>query len=100
MPGSSGWHARVASSRPPKAAGLAPLADDRQGVVEGIDPHFLRHRVGAEQAVPELAHLDPAVRHCPQFADPGAHGVEAVGHLLRTRPFQRQLAPWKHSARR
>jgi hypothetical protein len=59
----------------------------------------VRDGVGAEDAMAEFAHLDTAVWHGAQLGDPGAHGVEALGHLGRGRALEDQPA-WKQSARR
>ncbi len=57
---------RVISINVSEAVGVPPLADQGQGIFDGIDPCFLRYRVCAEYPMPEFPHFHPAVSASPE----------------------------------
>ena len=60
---------------------LGLLADERDGILEGIHPRLVRQRVRAGDAVADLAHREAHVRHGTR-AWPGPRRRAGSGHLI------------------
>ena len=76
--------------QPFETLGVGPLADQRERLVQTVEPGRLRHALGAEHAVIEIAPFDAQMRDGGQFGDPAAHRLEAVGQFGRAWALERQ----------
>ena len=84
----------------PKLAQLGLLAQERDGIFEGVHPRLVRQRVRAGDPVADFAHRDAHVRHGAQRRGPRPDLVEVISQLRGAWPPERQALGKRRLVRR